>query len=282
MFSCLLIGRLVADASPTHQGLLFEIRAPGSSVTSYLFGTIHSEDPRVIDPPAPVRIAFEACPAFALEVVPDGPALIKAMMTMTYTDGRTLVDVLPPDVYADARVALAELGMSEEAYKDFKPWAIMTQLSTPPSKTGEFLDMRLYRSALGARKRILGLETMDEQLAIFDDLSTEDQISLLSETLASRERLPAMCDELTLAYQRRDLARLQALGESYLRETDPRLADLVRETVVDSRNRRMAERMVPLLDEGGWFIAVGALHLAGETGVVALLRGRGYSVSVVY
>jgi uncharacterized protein len=279
---CLLGRGVPADETTAPQGLLLKISSAATPRPSFLFGTIHSEDPRVIALPAPVQTAFAASPGFALEVVPDGPALIKAMVTMTYTDGRTLDQVLPPDLYASVATALAERGMSKEAFKDFKPWAIMTQLSTPPTETGEFLDMMLYRSALARHKMVKGLETMEEQLAIFENLSLPDQIGLLRETLAARDRFKVRLDELTLAYLRRDLAGLRALSEAYLRESDPRLADLFRETVVDSRNRRMTERMAPLLAEGGWFIAIGALHLAGESGVVARLRGLGYSVETLY
>ncbi|NEV63571.1 TraB/GumN family protein [Thiorhodococcus minor] len=263
-------------------GLLFEVRSDSSDTPSYLFGTIHSEDPRVTELPPQVEGAFDACPGFALEVVPDASAIIKAMMTMTYTDGRQLRDVLSLDLYAEVKKALAELGMGEEAFKDFKPWAVMTQLSTPPGKTGNFLDMRLYRGAVAEHKRIAGLETMEEQLAIFDRLEEADQIALLEETLEARGELPKMFEQLTLAYLQRDLARLQWLSDAYLEESEPRLAELFRTRVVDARNLRMASRMASLLDEGGWFIAIGALHLTGDTGVVGLLRDMGYSVDRLY
>lgn len=284
---CLLSAFVQPRSCPAAQqgaeyGLLFEITAGRSHRPSYLFGTIHSEDPRVTSLPAPVQAAFADASAFALEVVPDSPAIIKAMMIMTYTDGRQLKDVLPPKLYRDVCGALGEMGMSEEAFKDYKPWAIMNQLSAPRARTGDFLDIRLYRSALRARKRVTGLETMGEQLAIFDDLSESDQIALLAETLAARSILPRMLEQLIDAYLERDLAQLQALSDAYLEESDPRLAALFRSAVINVRNRRMADRMAPLLDEGGWFIAIGALHLPGETGVVRLLRAKGYRVRPIY
>ncbi|WP_240905549.1 TraB/GumN family protein [Thiorhodococcus mannitoliphagus] len=271
-----------ADSVGADEGLLFEVKPASSAAPSYLFGTIHSEDPRVTRLPAEVQAAFNACPGFALEVVPDTSAIIEAMMTMTYTDGRQLRDVLPAGLYAEVREALAELSMGEEAFKDFKPWAVMTQLSTPRGETGDFLDVKLYREAVAGHKRIAGLETMEEQLAIFDDLEEADQIALLEETLDARGALPRMFEQLTLAYLQRDLKRLQALSDASLEESEPRLAALFRATVIDARNRRMASRMIQRLDEGGWFVAIGALHLTGETGVVGLLRGMGYSVRRVY
>jgi hypothetical protein len=144
------------------------------------------------------------------------------------------------------------------------------------------MDMALYRSAVAQHKRIEGLETIEEQLAVFDDLDESDQVGLLRETLASRDQLPVMFEELVGAYLSRDLDALLRLSERYLQDGDPRLAALFREAAIDSRNRRMAERMVPLLDQGGWFIAIGALHLPADGGVLARLRQRGYAVSAIY
>jgi hypothetical protein len=282
MLCFLLAAACGADASVDARGVLYEVRPPGGAAPSYLLGTIHSEDKRVVELPAPVREAFDASPGIALEVVPDAAAIIKSMVTMTYTDGRSLRDVLPEDLYRETAAALGELGMPEEAFKDFKPWAVVTLLSVPASETGEFMDMALYRSAVAKHKRIEGLESIEEQLAVFDDLDESDQVGLLRETLASRDQLPVMFEELVGAYLSRDLDALLRLSERYLQDGDPRLAALFREAAIDSRNRRMAERMVPLLDQGGWFIAIGALHLPAAGGVLARLRQRGYALSAVY
>lgn len=275
----------IADAPPgsaATRGILFEIRPPTGAPPSFLFGTIHSEDSRVVELPAPVRAAFDASPNVALEVVPDASAIIRAMVTMAYTDGRLLRDVLPPDLYLETAEALAGIGMPEEAFKDLKPWAVVTLLSSPPSETGEFLDMLLFHRAVADSKRIEGLETMTEQLAVFDALSETDQVTLLRETLATRAQLPLIFEALIAAYVERDVDKLQHLSEQHLADTDPRLAALFQEVVIDSRNRRMVERMEPLLAEGGWFIAIGALHLPGDQGVVALLRERNHRIRVAF
>jgi uncharacterized protein YbaP (TraB family) len=264
------------------RGILYEIRTSTAVAPSFLFGTIHSEDDRVTDLPAPVRLAFDTSPGLALEVIPDAVAIVKAMVTMAYTDGRLLRDALPEDLYLETAAALGEIGMTEDAFKDLKPWAVATILSSPPSETGEFLDMLLYRTALAETKRIEGLETMAEQLAVFDDLAESDQVALLRETLASREDLPAIFEELMTAYLDRDLAKLQTISERHLADSDPRLAALFQKVVIDSRNDRMVERMAPLLDQGGWFVAIGALHLPGALGVVEQLRRRGYHIRVAF
>jgi uncharacterized protein YbaP (TraB family) len=275
-------GRPDADQAGHPNALLYEIRSETSTDPSYLFGTIHSEDPRVLDLAAPVLDAFRDSRGFALEVVPDADAIIRAMVSMTFKDGRTLSDALPPELYPRAAEALKGLGMPPAAFNDFKPWAVVTLLSVPRGENGEFLDLRLHREAVEAGKRVAGLETMEEQLAIFEGLDESDQVALLRETLDSLDSLPDLLATLIAAYLERDLDALQTYGDRYLDGADPRLAALFREVAVRSRNHRMAERMGPLLDEGGWFIAVGALHLPGTEGILALLRAQGYRVSPHY
>ena len=104
--------------------------------------------------------------------------------------------------------------MTPAAFQDFKPWAVVTLLSLPPSEKGEFLDLVLYKAAVEARKEVKGLETMEEQLAVFDDLSEADQIALLRETLDSRDQMPAMFEDLIQAYLAQDLDALMERSEA--------------------------------------------------------------------
>ena len=263
------------------RGLLFEIRRETVPVC-HVFGTIHSEDPRVLDLPPEVREAFEGADVFVMEVIPDAQAIIRSMVTMVYTDGRTLEEVIGPDLYARSLDALSGLGMTEEAVKDFKPWAVVTLLSVPRADTGEFLDMSLYRAALADGKEVVGLESIDEQLAVFDDLALEDQVALLKETLAIRDRLPQVFEHLLQAYLDRDLAGLLRLSDEYLRGGDPGLADRFEDAALNVRNVRMARRLPDMLDQGGCFVAVGALHLPGPGGILQRLRERGYLVRAVF
>lgn len=279
----LLVGpALAADESAYRQGILFEIRPPSGAESSVLFGTIHSDDPRVLDLPGPVRERFDASPAFVMEVVPDAQAIIKSMMTMVYTDGRTLQDVLSSGLYRETVAAMAGIGMPESAFKDFKPWAVVTILSVPSTSTGEFLDIHLYNGALKADKTVGGLETIEEQLSVFDDLTEDEQVVLLRETLSSRAQLPEIFERLLAAYLERDLARLLALSDRYLRTGDPAVAERFHQVAIEQRNLRMFNRMRPLLERGGQFIAVGALHLPGESGLLSRLAGAGFAVLPLY
>ena len=269
---------LASAAAVAKPGLLFEIDATESGAPPcYLFGTIHSEDPRVLSLTTPAQAAFDRSTVFIMETIPDTQAVIRAMMAMVYTDGRGLAQVAGRPLYEQTVQALAERGMAEEAIKDYKPWAVATLLGMPEAGTGEFLDIRLYKAALAAGKQVQGLESIEEQLAVFDTLTEEDQIALLRETLEARPTLPEVFARLLEAYLSQDLARLERLGDEYLRRGDPQLAARFRHAALEVRNQHMTARMLAYLRSGGCFIAIGALHLPGEDGVLARLVRAGFT-----
>ncbi len=262
------------------RALLFEISAPAAP-PCYLFGTFHSEDPRVLALSPATQDAFERSPVFILEMIPDAQTMTRSMEIMVYGDGRELARVVGAPLYGRLVEALAELGLPEAAIRGFKPWAAATLLGLPPARTGEFLDIHLYRTALAAGKEVIGLETIEEQVAVFDSLGEEDQILMLKETLDTRHQLPLIFERLLEAYLDRDLTTLALLGDEYLGQGDPGLAENFRRAALDDRNLRMAARLDAYLRAGGCFIAVGALHLPGEDGLLARLGRAGLRVRAV-
>ena len=278
----LWIGGLgTAAASGFTRGLLFEISGAGPT-PSYLFGTIHSDDPRVLTLPARVQTGFDLADAFVMEAVPDPEAVDKARRVMLFDDGRRLSAILPIDLYRQVVEVAASRGLTTAAIEPLKPWALVTLLSAPLSRSGEFLDLMLYRNAQEQGKPVAGLETLSEQMAILDGLTEAEQIALLRETLATIGELGEVQSRLLAAYVRRDLDSLTQLNAMYRRWSSPELAARVQELAVDERNARMAERLRPLLDQGGRFIAIGALHLPGPKGVLQRLMDAGLVVRLLY
>lgn len=264
------------------RGLLFRVQPPGGGTPSYLFGTIHSEDSRVVHVPAPVQHAFDRSRVLALEVVPDAQASAASVAAMTFDDGRSLSDLLPAEVYHASIAALGARGLPDSVARVFKPWAVMVLLNMPEPKTGRFLDMVLYRKALAAGKPVVGVETMQEQLAVLEGLAATDQVALLRETLALLPQMPELFESLIDAYERRDLATLMTLGDSYLLSAEPVLADRFRDALLNTRNTRMAQRILPMVEQGGYFIAVGALHLPGSDGLLNRLVGAKFGIETVF
>ena len=278
LFSQALVAAL-PSSGPAH-GLLWEI-ASSDSPPSYLFGTIHSEDPGVIGLAPAVEKAFTGSRQVILEVTLDANALIAGSAAMLMSDGRQLSGIVGKDLFEQTAAALQARGIPEVVAEQMKPWAAATALSMPAPGTGQVLDMMLYQRAQQVGKPLHGLETIAEQLEVFDGLPLSDQVALLKDAVEQHAGIDAMQAELLAAYKRQDLAAMMAINEAAMAAGDQRLAREFQRRLIVDRNHRMAERMEPYLKQGGAFVAVGALHLPGEQGLVSLLSQRGYSVRVV-
>jgi hypothetical protein len=211
----------------------------------------------------------------------NGPGLVHMAETMYFNDGRTLDALLGPQWFARLRDAVAENHLPVTGLERKKPWAVFFLLSAPRPRVGLPLDLMLQTEAVFAGKRSYALETMAEQLAVFDGLPLEDQVEILKSMLAERRRESADIEPLVRAYLARDLAAL--MHHVQARSVgDDRLQQALLQRLLLARNRLMAERVIPRLNEGNAFIAVGAGHLPGRDGLLMLLHQRGYRVTPVY
>lgn len=262
-------------------GLLWRVE-PDGVAPSHVFGTIHSEDARVVDLPEPVAEAFRSSDVYAMEMIPDFESMRALARAMHYQGQRNLKDILDAELYRDVVNALSERGVGEGLALKMKPWAVMVTLSFPQPETGMFLDMMLFNRAMAGGKETVGLEDAEEQLAFFTGLSREDQITLLEATLDHQDEIDETMERLVEAWLSRDPLTLSRLSDSYLDELPGGLARRFREQAIDERNQRMYDRAQPLVADGNAFIAVGALHLYGEQGLLELLRRHGYTVTCVY
>jgi uncharacterized protein YbaP (TraB family) len=276
----LLWSLLVSAAVAGEQGLLWQISGKGAD--GYLFGTMHSEDPRVTSLPPEVERHFAAARTLVLEVLLDEQNEMAAAVQMRLPPDSSLTQLVGETMSQQVREAMQSRGVPPEASERLQLWATALILSLPEQRSGLYLDKLLYQRAVTAGKKRKPLESVNEQLAIFTAFTLDEQRTLLRDVLASYQEYPALFEQVTDAYLARDLDRLMQLGEAHPMSDDPALQKKVTERLMTQRNRRMAERMEPLLTQGGLFIAIGALHLPGEDGVIALLRQRGYQLQPVY
>lgn len=270
-----------ADTGAGH-GLLWEISKPGQA-SSHLFGTIHSDDPGVLDLPVEVTRVFEASGRVVTELLMDADAIAYSGQAMLLPDGQLLSELAGSVLFTRTAAAMAARGIPEMVLERMKPWAAAVTLSVPPPRTGQqVLDVMLQQRALDAGKPVYGLETVQEQLGMFDAMPVGDQLLLLEDTVAGFGQIEALQAEMILAWQRRDLGEILAISDRAMKDSDPVLATGLMQRIIDDRNVRMAERMLPHLEKGGAFVAVGALHLPGEAGILRLLEEKGYSLRPVY
>jgi uncharacterized protein YbaP (TraB family) len=261
------------------RGLLWKLEAPGVT-PSYLFGTIHLSDPRITILPCPVKEVFDRSASYTMEVIANGAGLSSMAEAMFFSDGKTLKEVLGEALYQETLRVVSANGIAQaDSINSMKPWAVMVALSAPPE--GLFLDMALQLDATLQDKPTYGLETMAEQIAVFNDMSLDDQVVLLRDAVQNYQLTQNAMQELTRAYLQRDLGALLALNDKY-KPQDARVYATMMDRLLVQRNARMAERMRARLKEGNAFIAVGALHLPGDNGLLHLLSTAGYHVTRVY
>jgi len=249
----------------------------GDRLAGHLLGTIHSEDPRVVDFSESFLKQLRSNQVFAMELVPDLPTLKKLNEYMHYQDGTSLESQVGPERFVKVRGLLSSnYQVPAEWLESMKVWAVVMTLSVPPPETGFFMDFSLSLRASGSGLRVVGLETLDQQLAFLEDMPAVQQLELLDQVLVDYDQVRELHDQLVDGYLAGDLQALKTDAEEQMDRLTDEAKSYFIEQGIDARNQRMLESLLPLLAESSVFVAVGALHLPGDRGLVSLLRENGY------
>lgn len=267
-------------------GLLWRIEAAGAA-PSWLFGTMHSADPAIAAPPAALSRVLDGAGSLTVELVMDEAANATMARATLLPEGRRLGDIVGPERFRRIADTAARYGMPGDALHRFRPWALQMLFSLPPAEMqrqaegAPFLDKVLQTRAAERGIPVYGLETVDEQLAALAGTSQEEQLLLLDAAMALNPEINAIFEDLKGLYLAQDLAGMYRMSEELTGGAPQELVDAYTERLIRDRNRRMADRMAARLAEGNALIAVGALHLYGEEGVLGLLEKQGYRVTRV-
>ena len=273
----LLAGPVLAE--PFSRGLLWEISRAGKP-KSYLFGTMHLADQRLLLLSPAVEKALDGARCFVMEMVPDDAAAQGFAEALELPAGERLSALLGEPAYAQLSDILAKRGMAAERVARIRPWAALLLLTEGQTATGHSLDMELLARASRQRKTRDGLESVEEQIAVFDDLPVATQVALLKATLRSYADLPRELERSIDAYLRGDLAQLMQLAGQLPGATEDEKQHLAmfEKKLIRDRNVVMAHRLQSSLRRCKTFAAVGALHLYGRHGLLQLLRDDGWTV----
>ena len=289
-----LLLQIKAAAIANGEGLLWRVEK-GGVAPSHLFGTIHITDERVTGLPAPVRDALAAAKTLAVESVDamDRKVLEENLEAykelMFFQDGRPLSEHLDEDRRAALMAALGRLGADIGEFGAMKPWVVATALAAPACETARqaelpVVDQIVANMAEAAGIPIVSLERIDEQLAAFDAIPLDLQAEYLIASVRLHPRMEDLFTTMAALYAARDVATIEALSKHLSDQTGISEAGhaAFNDHLVDRRNTVMIDRARPLIDKGAAFIAVGALHLPGDKGLVSLLREKGYTVTRIY
>jgi uncharacterized protein YbaP (TraB family) len=258
---------------------------------SWLYGTIHLPDDRVLAVPASVGRAVDGSDRFFAEIPMDSASQVAMVGKLMLPDAQTLGDVLPGPLYDRLSRRFESSGFPLAPLARLKVWAVALQVVMVDYmidfSTKQPLDALLYSRARAAGAEVGGLETADEQLALFDSLAIEEQVRMLESTLDVMDEFEAagrdLVGETVDAYLAGEEATLlELMRESY--DPTDELERKIMERVLDNRNVTLTERLVRELQEApgaSQFFAVGAGHVVGPGGMVELLREKGLDVERV-
>jgi uncharacterized protein YbaP (TraB family) len=283
-----MVGLLAGPADAVERGALFKVGGHGH--TMYLFGTIHMGLPEFFPLDDSVTGALAASTTLALEIDPTlQTAAVDAAVQRAAQATPAIAATMPPALAPRLARRLEALGASPALATQFKPWMLILTLTTVEYARLGYrpdlgVDAHLARLAHGRHIKVVGLETLEGQLDLFDRLPLVDQWALLDETLASLESGEAAQDvrSVTDGWAKADRATLDALATKM--EQDERLSSqILQRRFLTERNGPMADKLDALLArESRTMAAVGLMHLIGKDSLPALLRAKGLQVEQLY
>jgi uncharacterized protein YbaP (TraB family) len=274
--TAIVLFALVSLNSYAAPGLFWKAEAPDKS-TVYLFGTIHTDDNRVTEFSPAVINALKSTDVFMMETK-------EAQDTKSLNMANASLKELLTEDELDQVYALADFHvMHRHAVLRMKPWLLAAIFDSPRPLTPFAQDNLLMTKAEDLGKEVRGLETAAEHFGAMDSLQLDEQLLMLRAVLKrSDDQKLKDYERLIKAYLVGDSAKLAALDDKITGGMlPPELWQRMRVKLLDERNVLMAERIVEAAKSHSLFVAVGASHLAGQTGLTANLNRSGFTLSPV-
>ena len=268
--------------------LLWEVKAPRSKNVSFIFGTHHLVSADYLKKIPKVFNAFNASDVVVGEIILNNIDFATLMQSMAMMPaGTTYNDLLSDEDYElvnaelikTFKIGLKELGaMQPQLLLTLYTAAMHKSLSD--SDNENYLDSYFQHAATEKGKEVLGLESAEYQIdMLFGQFSLKRQAELLVETIKHRDIALQQIQRLNDFYKSGNIEALYNMAKNSSNSFDLNALEL--ERMLDTRNNAWAETLNDLLREKSCFVAVGALHLPGEQGIIKLLRKKGFKVKAL-
>ena len=264
---------------PYGTGLLWKIRNKNGYI-SHIFGTIHSQDRMVTQIPPFVRLALVKSDRLVMEIVPDNESNRVFSEAIFFADDNNLEELVEDVIYSRIQNKITYYGIDESDTRRLKPWAVFTLLGRPRPVNAPTLEMVLMQIAIDTNQEIVGLQTINELLMNLDDIDMSDQIEILNDTVCNQDEIIRDTKKLVELYFERDLAGIMAFNDQP--HHDEAVYKRFMQKMLIDRNLEIITKIEQHINSSHAFIAIGALHLPGESGLLSLLEKKGYEISVVY
>ncbi len=278
LFLFLLFGQY-SNAQVEKNALLWEVKSKDGKSISYLYGTMHLMDAQLFSIPKKLEKTLLKSDVLCMEIASVNPNLSPDALFMK---DKTLMDVFSQNqldtIYRWAEKALL---MNQEQFntnfKTAKPFMLMQFImqTSLPTNTKSF-EREFEALATEKKLQLKGLETVDQQLNLFDGFSVEEQAEMVMSSLRDEEKSKKTFDDMQQIYLTQNLDKLYTFMKS---ESDSPISNS--RAFLEDRNQNWIPKMKEMMKNQTVFFAVGAAHLAGPEGVIELLVKEGFTLTPV-
>lgn len=279
LLKIILLGCLIAYSCltlATEKGMFWQVESPTGKM-SHLFGTMHSDDNRLADFKPTILEAIKTSDVFVMETLsPNDPSIFM----MPAGDLTSMLSQPELDKVYD----LAEFHtMHRTAAIHMKPWLLAVVFDSPRPLTEFSQDNLLMSKAEEQGKEVVGIEDPIEHFSTMDSFTNAEQVMMLRGVLKrTPEDKQRDYEDLLNAYLAGGSDQVAQLDDKITGGMLPKdLWARMRQKILTDRNTVMAERIVNSAKNKSLFVAVGASHLAGDTGLIALLRKAGFKLTPI-
>ena len=256
------------------RGIFWKLKAPNGSA-HYLFGTMHTDDNRIITFLPIVKQSLNASDLLVVEIASDDHAKNLFMSNHSLTSDLNEAELNQIKKLSEFHV------MYFENVVRMKPWLLAIIFDSPKPSNEFNQDFLLMSMASDLDKDVTGIESSQEHFAIMDSLSFDDQLVMLRSVLKKTEKERLSDYKLLMKeYLLADLDRIRKTDEELTGKLlPPDLWAKMKIQLMDERNKKMVTKIKELSKDKQLFIAVGASHLAGQDGLLNQLRQSGFKMS---
>lgn len=267
----------------TGKSFMWKVESKGGAA-AYLLGSLHVLTPEWYPLNATINKAFTESKVLVEEVdiaeTSDPAQMMAALMKAMLTDGKTLDQVIAPELYAEVQKRAEKVGMPMMAINRMKPWLVAITLTAPVLQAAGFkpelgVDRHFFDRAVASGMKRQALETLQYQLDRFDQMPAKVQEEFLKSTMEDLDNEVSSVKEMAQAWAFGNVGAIEKFTLTALKSAP----ELYQRLLIERNNNWMPQVESCLTQNAACFIVVGAAHLVGPDGLPALLTKKGYKVT---
>jgi uncharacterized protein YbaP (TraB family) len=271
------------SAQSLEKSLLWKIYGNGAKDTSYLYGTIHMIEKKDFVVSKTLKNRFKKTESLVMEIQLDMDPAAKAFIkdNALYPNGKSIKDYLNETDYNYFQTYLKDsmkMGVIKvKICEMMRPFYAQSLIMADQMKNSESYEKSFHKMA--KKKEKLGLETIQEQMSILASGELDVQVKdFIRDIKDGKLNASSEMAKLVSFYKNQDIQGLYNEMIVSMEKDGGKIGGVTKEDFLDNRNKRWIPKLADFMKNKTLFIAVGAGHLAGEFGVIQLLRNQGYTV----